>query len=824
MYLLLILGSWVLGIASMGYALEQHALFKACVDLASWIWLLTVLLVVATQLKLQFSQTFTFKVLSCGLVSLSLFLLGQFYANWQLDDRLEQRIMEAGETTALIYVHKLDQRSNAQEKNRLKQQVRWASQTKNKSTNQNPNVLLYFKQDADQTALQLGQYYQVTGKIKPAHSYAVAHVFDQEKWLLQQNIMGSMQVKQIQPISEQALIADGYEDFIRSNSDVIASLQLSAERLRLHFRHLIQKQPLENKGLLLALLTGDEALLAEETQAQFKRLGISHLLAISGPHVLIFAVMFCFVLNLIISTFKPTLFLKIPRPYFLVLPFVFCVIAYTAFVGFEIPALRTCLTVCLISFVLLLKQQLHALKLLLLSASILLLIDPFSILSAAFWLSYGACFILIRVYQTMLHQSPQMNADIVSSRWSKGSKLVRVLVESQWKVFIALFPLVALIFGQVSWISPIVNLIAIPIIGAVIVPLAVIGAVFSTLIEPLGLLFFHLADFSASFLLWVLGGLDQLFHPKLSWLSLSPLMIASLAIGTIILFLPKGTVPKLWAVLCFLPLILPSKQHTDFSLTILDVGQGQAVVLNTPEHKMMIDTGGSFDETQFSVANSIVIPYLMGEGISQLDHVLLTHLDQDHAGAFEKLNQSIKINQVSSNQHDERFEQSNFDYCHAGQGWQFKEMKIQVLAPAENSLSMVPYAQNELSCIVYIQVPKSKGFQHFLLMGDTGWEAEYRLLQTYPNLKVDVLVLGHHGSQHSSSFGFLKHYQPKLAIASAGVNNRYGHPHPITQARLKALSIPFESTIQQGSISFELQQNGEMREKHHRQTRMWLMR
>ena len=478
----------------------------------------------------------------------------------------------------------------------------------------------------------------------------------------------------------------------------------------------------------------------------------------------------------------------------------------------------------IIGFILVIKQQIHAFKLLLMSASLLLVFDPFSILSAAFWLSYGACFILIRVYQTIIQQSSNEKDPIINSHWIKVKLYVQVLIESQWKVFIALFPLVALIFGQVSWLSPLVNLIAIPMIGAIIVPLEVIGAVLSQIISPLGLLFFHIADVVISLLLKIFDLFQSIFQARLSWLALSPMMILSIACGVIILFLPKGVLPKLWAPLCFAPLLLGLNRQPEFSLTILDVGQGQAVFLNTAQHKMLIDTGGSFDESQFSVADNIVVPYLMGEGIRHLDHVLLSHLDQDHAGAFQKLNAQINISQVSSNQRDSRFQHAQFEYCYKGQTWKLKGVTVQVLAPPQNSLSMVPDQQNELSCIVYVQATKAKGLQNFLIMGDAGWAAEYWLMQHYPDLKVDVLVLGHHGSQHSSSYAFLNHYHPKLAIASAGFNNRYGHPHPMTQTRLKALSIPFITTIEQGSIGFELQDDGEMRELHHRQSRAWLMR
>src|SRR5690606_33833708 len=133
--------------------------------------------------------------------------------------------------------------------------------------------------------------------------------------------------------------------------------------------------------------SSDLSLLDPATERQFQRFGMSHLLAISGPHVLIFALMVCGTLQYLISRFMPHIYLKWPRQYFLSLPFLLCVLLYCAFVGFEIPALRTLLICVIVTFTLLLRQNVQALKLLILSAALLLLFDPFSILSAAFWLS-----------------------------------------------------------------------------------------------------------------------------------------------------------------------------------------------------------------------------------------------------------------------------------------------------------------------------------------------------------------------------------------------------------------------------------------------------
>lgn len=166
---------------------------------------------------------------------------------------------------------------------------------------------------------------------------------------------------------------------------------------------------------------------------------------------------------------------------------------------------------------------------------------------------------------------------------------------------------------------------------------------------------------------------------------------------------------------------------------------------------------------------------------------------------------------------------SNFNYCQQGQIWHWSEkVEIKILSPKANQFAQVPYQQNELSCVVYIQVKDVQPYQYFLIMGDAGWQTEFQLLQDYPDLKVDVLVLGHHGSRHSSAYAFLKHYQPKLAIASAGFNNRYGHPSTLTQARLKALKIPLLTTAEQGSIGFIAQSTGFIELTAQRQTRQWL--
>lgn len=796
---------WVIGIASMGKTFPiVQSLMLPCVAL----FILSLLLKL-TVLKLVHSLCFKFLQLCIGF-SLGI-SLGYNYAQHQLDDRLQFREKQTEHVEVVAYVKNINEwgESSIQQKiqvlNRHAQVVQWQAWLKNEI-------------DAHHQPLELGQYYRLQGKLLPAHSYATQGVFDQEQWYLQQSIMSGFKVTSVQKLPEQDISALGYGRYVRQQHSFSNQIQLWMEQQRLALRNFIDQQPVKHKGLLLALLTGDKSLLKPETEQFFQRFGMSHLLAISGPHVLIFALLLCWSLHQLIGRYCPQAYLKWPKQYLLLVPFCICVLLYCAFVGFEIPALRTLLTCLLISGFVLLKQKIQALNIVLLSASILLIFDPFSILSAAFWLSYGACLVLLRIYQTV----QQSHAEEIKTRAQAIKIQVEILIESQWKIFLALFPLMLIFFKQVAWITPLSNLFAIPWIGMVIVPLDVIAALCYFIFEPLGSLIFQINDGCLSVLLIFMQLLDRLFSPALQPVAMNFWMLLSLCLGLIILFLPRGVLPKTWSVLCFVPLIMIDSTKNEFELTVLDVGQGQAIFVRDQEQTLMIDTGGNYDEAKFSVGKQIILPFLSVNGVSELNQLILTHLDQDHKGAYESIKHDLPIKNVYSNEQLEVADSSQFDYCHQGQKWQWSDrVDFTVLSPKAEQLANAKDEKNEMSCVIYVQVKNAQPYQNFLLMGDAGWPTEYQILQDYPDLKVDVLVLGHHGSRHSSAYHFLKQLNPKLAVASAGFNNRYGHPSVVLESRLKELNIPLLTTLKQGSIRFSKHKNI-MAIEFERDSRQWL--
>ncbi|WP_284077232.1 DNA internalization-related competence protein ComEC/Rec2 [Acinetobacter nosocomialis] len=748
------------------------------------------------------------------LCAASLFVVGYQYAENALVERLQQREMDSKNLDIIVYINQLSEekdnkvQQNAQVLNLSKDPVNWLLYLKN----DNQSVL------KSNQELQLGHYYRLSGKTKPAHSYATAGAFDQEKWFIQRNIMSGFIVQHIEPLSRDEIYRLGYQQHSREQQSFFNRFQINIEKLRLNFRHLLQNSSLQQKGLILALLTGDESLLSDETQIQFKQLGIAHLLAISGPHVLIFAIMLSWFCHQVICRYYPQIYLWKPKQVLMAIPCCFGVLIYTAFVGFEIPALRTLLSVFIFISFIVLKQPLKPFALLVYSASLLLLMDPFSVLSAGFWLSYGACFILLRIYQTIV-QIPDQH--FLSLR-SKMIFMTKVLIESQGKIFIALSPLTLLFFQQISWIAPLTNIVAVPIVGGIIVPLNILAACTWFIVKPFGNMLFYFNDILLSILLSCLGLLEKLSLP-LQGISLTPLALFAVSLGILILFLPKGILPKTWGMLCCLPLIVVNKTNQPIQLHILDVGQGQAIFLQQPEQNWLIDTGGSYDEKIFSIGQNVVVPFLRQQGVKRLDRVVLSHLDQDHSGAFPFIQQEIPIKQVLSNEQSSTTLKQPFQYCHQGQQWQYPELDIQILWPKEKDLAFVHSEQNQYSCVVYLHFKGISDYQNFLIMGDAGGEAEYELLEDYPSLKVDVLVLGHHGSKHSSAYDFLATLKPKLAIASAGFDNRYGHPSQEVTNRLKALHIPLKSTVEQGTLSFVLE-NQKIVLHNRRFERLWLRR
>lgn len=244
-------------------------------------------------------------------------------------------------------------------------------------------------------------------------------------------------------------------------------------------------------------------------------------------------------------------------------------------------------------------------------------------------------------------------------------------------------------------------------------------------------------------------------------------------------------------------------------ITIVNIGQGDSIFLRDWQGRQaLIDVGGKVSfgpkskQAEKANADYRLIPYLKSRGIDHLDQVFLTHPDADHVGDLLVVDQAIPISHIyvspgSLNKPGflEKLQasQAQIHLVEAGQTWPLFDSQLQALYPLEEG-----QGDNNDSLVLYGQFYQTR----FLFTGDLEKEGEEVVLKAYPDLPVDVLKLGHHGSKGSSTPEFLDHVHPSLALISAGQDNRYHHPHEETLERLRERGIPWYRTDQDGAIRF----------------------
>ncbi|MBZ2116940.1 DNA internalization-related competence protein ComEC/Rec2 [Streptococcus gordonii] len=260
-------------------------------------------------------------------------------------------------------------------------------------------------------------------------------------------------------------------------------------------------------------------------------------------------------------------------------------------------------------------------------------------------------------------------------------------------------------------------------------------------------------------------------------------------------------------------LFLLSKYPLQNEITVVDIGQGDSIFLRDIRGRtIVIDTGGRVEigkketwqeRVRKSNAETTLIPYLKSRGVDHLDQLVLTHTDTDHMGDMLELAKHFSIREIYVSKGS--MTQSDF----VGK---LKKMKAKVhvvevgdrLPIFDSALEVLyPLAQgdggNDDSIVLYGEFFRTK----FLFTGDLEAPGEGQMVTAYPDLRVDVLKAGHHGSKGSSSPEFLEHIKPKLALISAGKNNRYQHPHQETLERFEKIRTKILRTDEQGAIRFK---------------------
>ncbi len=645
-----------------------------------------------------------------------------------------------------------------------------------------------------------GQVWRMALTLKPPHGLRNPGGFDYEAYAFAQGIRATGTLR-------------GTPRFLRD--EPWASLSVSAQRARHHVRQAMLSYTQDKRygAVMLALVVGDQAGVSAGDWQVFNRTGLSHLVSISGSHISMVAALGGGLVFWLWRRWRfRGRFLAEYVPAQVAAALVALLIAwlYCLLAGWGVPARRTFLMLTVIAVAYVARLPLNSSRLLALVAFAVVLLDPWALLSAGFWLSFAAVYVLMSSASWYGRKpSPPL-----PSRWAWLSTSVLVAARLQLAITVGLMPLLALLFHEVSLVSPLANAYAIPLISLIVTPLSLLLGALALMpgLEPL-----------ASGVAWLSHGvLEAMMAPTL-WLS--QLSVATVAIssapgwatfvgmaGLVWALMPYGLPGRHSAWLLMVPALLwPAKRPLpgEWDLHVLDVGQAGAVVVQTARHSLLFDTGIRNSPDSDSGAR-VIAPFLRFKGIRSLDVMVVSHADIDHVGGVRSVLQAVPVQQSYASfdlpaylarearllgvPDDLPLMPLAVSRCEYGQYWRIDDVDFEFLWPLSED-GTGSRNKNDGGCVLRI-----RGKHHTaLLPGDISATSETALIDRGLE-PVDVVLAGHHGSKTSSSAGFVEATGAPHVIAQAGAWSRYGHPHRTVQRRWEESGAQFWRSDRHGSV------------------------
>ena len=597
-----------------------------------------------------------------------------------------------------------------------------------------------------------GERWRLAVTLKRPSGLLNFHGFDQEAWLLAQRIGATGSVKDGERLSP---ARHAWRDTVR--------------------QRLIAVDAQGREAGLAALVLGDGSGLAAEDWQVLQDTGTVHLLVISGQHIgLLAGLIYGLVALLARYGFWPRMWPWLPWACGLAFA---SALGYGLLAGFGVPVQRACVMVGLVLLWRLRFRHLGGWWPLLLALNGVLILEPLASLQPGFWLSFTAVAVLILAFGGRL------------GPWGVWQAWTR----PQWLIAIGLLPVLLVLGLPISVSAPLANLVAVPWISLVVLPLALLG----TAMLPL--------PYLGEGLLWLAGGaLDALFL-GLAWLAgQAPAWIPAdvplgywliSLMGAVLLLLPKGVPFRLLGWPMLLLAVFPPREpvpHGRVEVVQLDVGQGQSLILRTRHHTLLYDAGlrsGTVD-----LGARVVLPSLKKLGVESLDMMLLSHADADHAGGAAAVARGVPIKRVVGGETEGLPAFLGAQPCISGEQWEWDGVSFELWQWSE------AINGNPKSCVLQVQA----NGERLLLTGDIDRAAERAFLDSPLAVRTDWLQAPHHGSRSSSSWPFLRRLAPTSVLISRGRGNAFGHPHPQVVERYQTLGSQLYDSAEHGAVRLQL--------------------
>ncbi|MFD9627784.1 DNA internalization-related competence protein ComEC/Rec2 [Peribacillus muralis] len=554
--------------------------------------------------------------------------------------------------------------------------------------------------------------------------------------------------------------------------------------------------PKESSGFVTALVFGDQTYIDEDDLTNYQRLGLVHLLAISGLHVsFLTGMLFYLGIRIGITRERMIIVLLIFLPVYMVLS------------GGSPSVVRSCLMAMLFFLLLLFKERVSAGSTIGLVYIVLLFFRPNMLYDIGFQLSFAVTFSII-ISSSIFLRYPQKTLQVFT---------ISIICQ------LAAFPILLFHFYEASFLGVFLNVVYVPLYSIILLPFSLIALTCHVLSPSLGEPLIAILNFIFILCNKVASAASNVPLASIVFGKPHFFMLTLFVVSLIGLFLTweesfkksKWWCGTLIAVLFFQ---YHAQKLSPFGeVQIIDVGQGDSILIILPFNRgnYLIDTGGQItfpiepwaeSRKKFNTAYNIVIPLLKSKGIHRLDKLILTHADADHAGSAKELIEHFKVEEiVIGGGSEEHYRDMDFVSIARDKNVQMSVIKREDRWVADGAPFIVlnPHGKeentNDSSIVLYTQL----GGLSWLLTGDLEEEGERELLNAFPRLRADILKVGHHGSKTSTSEPFLLQLQPKAALISADKDNRYGHPHEDVLANLETNRIRVFRTDEDGSIIYK---------------------
>lgn len=538
----------------------------------------------------------------------------------------------------------------------------------------------------------------------------------------------------------------------------------------------------EYKYDMLTLSIGNKSYIDSEFFDGLQKLGIYHLYVISGTHV-------AFVTGVLYFVLKQ---MRVPLEYIKVM--LICFLIVFLMLNLFSPSVFRAVCMAVILLATSFFRQRPYITVISLTALLQILISPHIIYHAGFQLSYVTTYFIILTRHYWLNRTPFM-------------QLLSITVISEVSTLL----LILLHFNEISISGILMNLFFVPLFSLIVFPSVILFNVLVFIgLSPLFDMLFHIFFSQLKTLILFLSNVVE--H-RIAIVNVHDVSIIILMITTMTIIMSVCRFNKkqlLLSVTVFVSTIVVNQNLSvdEFKVTMVDVGQGDAFIIQDLKHNktLMIDTGGRFyqETPHIRLSDQNILPYLKEQGVNHVDLMMISHIDLDHAGEFEHIESKKNISYVMANPRDPGFEEfwmfDDVPLLDLYKNRQFKlgDIEVVLLYPSDDRLVD---DSNDSSIVALVQL----GTFQLLFTGDVSTEVEAALIRKYDLSSVDVLKVGHHGSATSTSGQFVEAVNPSLALISAGVDNRYGHPHDEVLETLSKVKVL--GTYETGMV--ELRINGD---------------